>query len=190
MLFALLALGASFERLRRVHGATTLDLGPLSKVLGRNPTRRSLVRLRDAVRSESSDRRAPNASGPTGWELDVLDAAVEANSAAERTARVDEILGDVGAALHWGHQIPIGAARLSALGAMAVLFFDLALSLGPDARHGTSLGYILPPLAWGGVGVVGALTARREADRAAAEARRSIDAWIERVLAAAVGPEA
>jgi hypothetical protein len=67
---------------------------------------------------------------------------------------------------------------LSALGTLAVLFFGLA-----SGR--VELVYILPQLAWGGVGVVVALAAGREADRAAAEIRKAIDTWIERVLDAA-----
>ena len=170
MIFALLAWGASVARLHRVRGATTLDLPPLTNALGRTPQRARLVKLRDLVRAETA-----------GWELEVLDAALDSRGEAERAARIDEILSDVAATLRWGSHIPAAAARLSALGSLAVLFFGIA-------RQSTGLGYILPPLAWGGVGVVGALVTRREADRIAGEARKSIDAWIERVLAGARSP--
>jgi hypothetical protein len=167
MLFALVALGASGERLRRVRHAVFFDLAVLTKALGHGPRRAKLLRMRELVRREGAS-----------WEGEVLDAALDARSDAERVARVDELVGDAGAALDWGARIPVGAARLSALGSLAVLFFGLA--------HGEfGLVQILPPLAWGGTGVAGALAAGREADRIAAETRRMIDAWIERVLHAA-----
>jgi hypothetical protein len=172
MLFAVLALGASVERLRRVRHATSFDLAVLARGLGRHPRRLRLVRMRELVEKEGES-----------WEKAVLDAALEAKSDAERVARVDELLGDAGAVLDWGAKIPLGAARLSALGSLAVLFFGLA-------EGDTRLVNILPPLAWGGVGVVGALALGREADRAAVEIRKSIDKWIERVMAAAGAPEA
>ena len=167
MLFAAMAVGASIERLRRVRHATSFDLMALARGLGRHPRRARLVRMRELVEKEGES-----------WEKEVLEAALEAKSDAERVARVDELLGDAGALLDWGAKIPLGAARLSALGSLAVLFFGLAEG---DIR----LVSILPSLAWGGVGVVGALAVGREADRAAVEIRKSVDTWIERVMAAA-----
>jgi hypothetical protein len=167
MLFAINAMGVSFERLRRVYRAVSFDPAILAKSLGVRPRRSRLFRMRDLVEEDGES-----------WEKEVLDAALESKTEAERVARVDELLGDAGAALDWGAQIPVGAARLSALGTLAVLFFGLA-----SGR--VALVYILPQLAWGGVGVVVALAAGREADRAAAEIRRAIDTWIERVLDAA-----
>jgi hypothetical protein len=167
MLFALGAVSSSVERLRRVRRAISFDLAALARALRQRPGRASLVRMRELVGREGAS-----------WEKDVLDAALDAANDADRVAKVDELLGDAGAALDWGSRIPVGAARLSALGSLAVLFFGLA-----GGRVG--VGYILPQLAWGGVGVVGALAAGREADRLAAEIRRGIDAWVERVLDAA-----
>jgi hypothetical protein len=171
MLFAALAVGASVERLRRVRHAISFDLAALARSLGRQPRRVRLVRMRELVQKE----------GPS-WEKEVLDAALEAESEAERVARIDELLGDASALLDWGTKIPAGAARLSALGTLAVLFFGFA-------EGDMNLVNILPQLAWGGVGVVGALALGREADRAAVEIRKSIDTWIERVMAAAGAAE-
>jgi hypothetical protein len=170
MLFAINAVGVSLERLRRVRLAVSFDLASLTKALGVRPRRSRLLGMRDLLEEQ----------GPS-WEQEVLDAALESQSEKERVARVDELLGDAGAALDWGARIPVGAARLSALGSLAVLFFGLA-----DGE--VTLGYILPQVAWGGVGVIGALAAGREADRVSAEIRRAIDGWIERVLAAAGAP--
>ena len=47
------------------------------------------------------------------------------------------------------------------------------------------VGDVMPLVAWGGVGVVGALAIGREANRQAGEMRKGIDAWVTRVLDAA-----
>jgi hypothetical protein len=170
MLFAVNAVGASLERLRRVRRAVSFDLTSLTRALGLRPRRARLQRMRELVDEQGES-----------WEKEVLEAALESKSEVERLARVDELLGDASAALDWGARIPVGAARLSALGTLAVLFFGLA-----GGR--VALVYILPQLAWGGVGVVGALAAGREADRVASEIRKAIDGWVERVLEAARAP--
>jgi hypothetical protein len=172
MLIAVNAVAVSLERLRRVHRALAFDLGALAKALGVKPPRWRLLRMRTLIEQLGES-----------WEKEVLDAAIDARNDKERVARVDELLGDAGAALDWGAGIPVGAARLSALAALTVLFAGLA---GGEA----DLESIVPQLAWGGVGVLGAMAAGREADRAATEIRKAIDRWIERVLAAAGAPVA
>jgi hypothetical protein len=172
MMFAINAVGVSLERLRRVRLAVSFDLPSLTKALGVRPRRSRLLGMRELVEEQ----------GPS-WEQEVLEAALGAKSERERVAQIDELLGDAGALLDWGARIPVGAARLSALGSLAVLFFGLA-------GGQVTLGYILPQVAWGGVGVIGALAAGREADRVSAEMRKAIDGWIERVLAAAGTPAA
>jgi hypothetical protein len=168
MLFALGAIAVSIERLRRVHRAATFDLGALAGALGRTG---------DIALLQKSYALMVEQEGET-WESELVRAVLDAASPAERTALVNEQLGDVESALAWGHRIPMAAARLSALGPMSVLFFALA-------EGNMQIGEIVPLIAWGGVGVVGALTVGREADRSAGEMRKGIDAWVSRVLDAA-----
>jgi hypothetical protein len=168
MFFALGAVAVSLERLRRVHRAVTFDLGSLAGALGR---------MGDAQRLRRACELMVEQAGET-WETEIVRAALDAQSPTARTALVNEQLGDVESALTWGNRIPLAAARLSAMGTMSVLFFTLAGGNMP-------LGDVMPLVAWGGAGVIGALAIGREADRWAGEMRRGIDAWVTRVLDAA-----
>jgi hypothetical protein len=100
---------------------------------------------------------------------------------AERTALINQRLGDV-ESTRLGSRIPIVAARLSAMGALFILFFALA-----TGQNGADFGFadIVTILGWGAAGMVGALATGREADRVAAAIRRGVDAWVARVLDAA-----
>jgi len=164
MLVAIACVAASFERLRRVHRALGFDLDSLSRALGRNASPARLREMRDLLLAEGES-----------WESDLVSAALGACTSAERTALLNERLGDVQADLRWGSRIPVVAARLSGMAALCVLFFAVA-------GGGVALADIVPVVAWGGAGVVGALATGREADRVAAEIRQSIDAWVPRVL--------
>jgi hypothetical protein len=168
MFFAVGAMAISFERLRRVHRVVTFDLGALAGALGRTGDAERLRRACELMVEEAGDT----------WESEIVRAALDAKSPSARTALVNEQLGDVESALGWGSRIPIAAARLSAMGTMSVLFFSLAGGNMP-------MGDVMPLIAWGGAGVLGALAIGREADRAAGEMRRGIDAWVSRVLDAA-----
>jgi len=168
MLFAVLSVATSFERLRRVHRATSFDLTALTQALGLRGGVPRLDRMRELMLGEIG----------TTWESELVRVVIEARSPSERTALVNEQLGDVASILGWGSRIPAASARLSALGPLSVLFFLLA-------RGDVALGDIVPILAWGGAGVVGALAVGREADRVAAEVRKGIDTWVVRVLDAA-----
>jgi len=168
MLFALGAVAVSLERLRRVHRAVTFDLGVLAGALGR---------MGDAERLRRACELMVEEAGET-WESEIVRVALDAQSPTARTALVNEQLGDVESALAWGNRIPLAAARLSAMGTMSVLFFSLAGGNMP-------VGDVMPLVAWGGVGVVGALAIGREANRQAGEMRKGIDAWVTRVLDAA-----
>src|SRR5438105_4965670 len=168
MLIAVACVAASFERLRRVHRAAPYDFAALSTALGRAADAARLGRMRDLLLAERS-----------GWEGELVAEAVAARTAGERTALVNEHLGDVASDLGWGARIPPVAARLSAMGALCILFFGLAVG------GAISLADIVSILGWGGAGVVGALATGREADRVAAETRRNVDSWVARVLDAA-----
>lgn len=168
MLFAFGAVAVSFARLRRVHGAVTFDLGSLARALGRTGDIDRLRRIRELMVEQAGET----------WESELVRAALEARSPAERTALLNEQLGDVESALAWGSRIPVAAARLSALGPMSVLFFALA-------EGGMGMADIVTLIAWGGAGVIGALFVGREADHNAREMRKGIDAWVTRVLEAA-----
>jgi hypothetical protein len=168
MLFALGAMAVSLERLRRVHRVATFDLGSLARALGRSGDIERLRRARELMVEQEGET----------WESELVRAALDARSPAERTALVNEQLGDVESALVWGSRIPVAAARLSALGPMSVLFFGLA-------EGSMQMIDILPVIAWGGAGVLGALAVGREADQGAGEMRKGIDAWVVRVLDAA-----
>jgi hypothetical protein len=168
MIFALGAVAICLERLRRVHRAVTFDLDALAGALGRTG---------DAERLRLACELMVEEVGET-WESEIVRAALDAKSPSARTALVNEQLGDVASALAWGNRIPIAAARLSAMGTMCVLFFSLAGGNMP-------MGDVMPLIAWGGAGVLGALSIGREADRCAGEMRRGIDAWVTRVLDAA-----
>jgi len=168
MVFALGSITVSLERLRRVHRAVTFDLGSLARALGRTGDIERLRQTRALMVEQEGET----------WESELLRAALDARSPAERTALVNEQLADVETALAWGSRIPVAAARLSALGPMSVLFFALA--------KGSMLVIdVLPLVAWGGAGVIGALALGREADQNAGDMRKGIDAWVTRVLEAA-----
>jgi len=168
MLFALGAMAVSLERLRRVHRVVTFDLTSLARALGRTGDIELLRRIRELMVEQEGET----------WESEFLRAALDARSPAERTALVNEQLGDIESALAWGSRIPVAAARLSALGPMSVLFFALA-------NGSMQMLDVLPLVAWGGAGVIGALAVGREADQSAGEMRKGIDAWVTRVLDAA-----
>ena len=168
MLFALGSMAVSLERLRRVHRAVTFDLAALARALGRTGDIDRLRQTRELMVEQEGET----------WESELVRAALDARSPAERTALVNEQLNDVESALAWGSRIPVAAARLSALGPMAVLFFAIA-------EGGMQMGDVVPIVAWGGAGVVGALAVGREADQSAGEMRKGIDAWVTRVLDAA-----
>ena len=168
MFFALGSVAISFERLRRVHRAVTFDLGSLANALGRSG---------DVERLRRSCELMIEQAGET-WESELVRAALDARSPKERTALVNEQLGDVESALTWGARIPIAAARLSALGPMSVLFFSIA---GGTIQASD----VVALIAWGGAGVIAALSVGRQADRSAGEMRKGIDVWVTRVLDAA-----
>src|SRR5690349_611773 len=115
MVMAIAAVGASFARLRHIRGAVSFDLPELSRALGRTADVERLSAMRAAMEAETG-----------GWETELIGVALEARETDQRAALVNEILGDVGAALHWGGRIPVVAARLSALGPLCVVFFSLA----------------------------------------------------------------
>jgi hypothetical protein len=112
------------------------------------------------------------------WETELLSLALDTPDPDARAALVNEVLGDVDAALGWGRRIPTVAARVSAVGPLCVVFFYLATET-------VVLAEILPIIAWAGAGLVGALSVGREADRVAADARKNVDTWVTRVLDAA-----
>jgi hypothetical protein len=168
MFFAIGSMAVSLERLRRVHRAVTFDLASLARALGRSGDIERLRYARELMVEQEGET----------WESELVRAALDARSPAERTALVNEQLGDVESALAWGSRIPVAAARMSALGPMSVLFFALA-------EGSTQMADVLPLVAWGGAGVVGALAVGREADQSAGEMRKGIDAWVTRVLDAA-----
>jgi hypothetical protein len=164
MLIAVACVAASFERLRRVHDVADFDLALLCRALGRNAGPSSLREMRDVLLVEGES-----------WEGELLTCALDAGSSAERTALLNERLGDVESRLRWGNRIPVVAARLSGMSALCVLFFAVA-------GGGVALADIVPVVAWGGGGLVASLATGREADRVATDIRRSIDAWVARVL--------
>jgi hypothetical protein len=167
MIMAVGAVAASFVRLKRVHGAVSFDLPALTRALGRTADAGLLAELRDQMRGEVDS-----------WESELIDVALRTRDTGQREALVNEVLGDVGSLLFWGSRIPQVAARLSALGPLCVVFFGLA---GEQAR----IADIVPVIAWGGVGLLGALSVGREADRVAVETRKDVDTWVARVLEAA-----
>src|SRR5258706_1251456 len=167
MIMAVGAVGASLVRLQRVRGAVSFDLPALTRALGRSADAVRLAELREDMQQEGNT-----------WECELVGVALETHHPDQRAALVNEVLGDVGSAILWGNRIPLVAARLSALGPLSLLFFALA-------TQSASLADIVPVIAWGGAGVVGALTVGREADRVAAELREGVDAWVTRVLDAA-----
>jgi hypothetical protein len=167
MIVAAVAVSSSFARLRRVHGALSFDLPALTRALGRTPDAERLGEMREEMKGEVES-----------WETEILSLALGTRDPDERAALVSEVLGDVDAALRWGSRIPAVAARVSALGPLCVVFFYLATET-------VALVEIVPVIAWAGAGLVGALAVGREADRVAAEARKTIDIWVTRVLDAA-----
>jgi hypothetical protein len=168
MIFAVGSVGVSLVRLRRVHGAVTFDLATLARALGRTGDIDRLRLTRELMIEQEGET----------WESELVRAALEARSPAERTALVNEQLGDVESALAWGSRIPVAAARLSALGPMSILFFALA-------EGSMQMADVVPLVAWAGAGVIGALFVGREADHSATETRKGVDAWVTRVLDAA-----
>lgn len=167
MIMAVGAVATSLLRLRRVRRAMSFDVQALTLTLGRTADGGRLAELRDELRREGQS-----------WESDLLAVALEAQDPDERARLVNEVLGDVGSALGWGSRIPVVAARISAVGALCVLFFALA-------TRSVGLADIVPVIAWGASGVLAALAVGREADRVSTEARKSIDEWVTRVLDAA-----
>ncbi|HEX9297396.1 MAG TPA: hypothetical protein VF881_16250 [Polyangiaceae bacterium] len=167
MLFAVASVLASFERLRRVHRVAAFDLDALARALGTAVGASRLRQMADLMHGERPS-----------WEGELILSVLQSRNPAERTASVNEYLGDVASALRWGSHIPVTAARLSAAGPLCVLFFALA-------RGAIAAAEIVPVIAWGGAGVVGALATGREANRVAAEIRKAVDRWVARVLEAA-----
>lgn len=167
MIVAVSAAGTSLLRLRRVRGAVSFDVQALTLTLGRTADAARLADLRDELRREGQS-----------WESELVAVALEAHDPAERARLVNEVLGDVSSALGWGSRIPVVAARISAVGALCVLFFALA-------TRSVGLADIVPVIAWGASGVLAALAVGREADRVSTEARKSVDEWVTRVLDAA-----
>jgi hypothetical protein len=167
MFVAIGCVAACFERLRRVHRAAAFDFAALSGALGRSADAMRLAELRDLLVAEGSS-----------WEGELVAEALDAESASARKALVNERLGDLASDLGWGQRIPVVAARLSAAGALCILFFALAIGRG----GGVSLADIVSIIGWGGAGMVGALATGREADKVASEIRRGVDAWVARVL--------
>jgi hypothetical protein len=168
MLFALGSMALSFERLRRVHRVMTFDLDALARALGRRGDIERLRCTHDLMIEQEGET----------WESELVRAAIDARSPAERTALVNEQLADIESALAWGSRIPVAAARLSALGPMSVLFFALA-------EGSIQMADVVPIVAWGGAGVISALAVGRDADRRAGDMRKGIDVWVTRVLDAA-----
>jgi hypothetical protein len=156
--------GASLARLHRVNRALSFDLDALGRALGRSGDRSLLVEMRTHMLEEGES-----------WDAEVVGAALEARSDSERTALVNELLGEIALALDWGERLPTVGARVSVAGPLAVLFFVLA-------GGGRELSDIVPIVAWGGAGVVSCLGIRREAQAVAGRARQSIDKWIERII--------
>jgi hypothetical protein len=167
MIMAVGAVAASFARLRRVRGAVSFDLAELTRALGRNSEASRLAELRQEMSQEGEC-----------WETELIGVVLDARDSEQRDALVNEVLGDVGSELWWGGRIPAVAARLSALGPLCVVFFSLA-------TYGVGFLDIVPVIAWAFAGVTGSLAVGREADRVAAETRKSIDTWVARVLDAA-----
>ena len=168
MVFAFGSVAVSLVRLYRVHRAVTFDLASLARALGRTGDIDRLRRTCELMVEQEGET----------WESELVRAALQARSPAERTALVNELLRDVESALAWGSRIPVAAARLSALGPMSVLFFALA-------EGSMQMVDVLPLVAWAGAGVIGALFVGREADQSAGEMRKGIDVWVTRVLDAA-----
>lgn len=167
MLVAVACVAASFERLRRVHRAAAFDFTALTGALGRESDVVRLAEMRDLLVAEGAS-----------WEGELVGAALVARNGADRAALVNEQLWDVGSDLGWGKRIPRAAAWISWLSALSAVFF--ARAGGPLV-----LTDIVPTAGWAAMGVFGALTAGREADKVEAEVRRGIDAWVTRVLYAA-----
>ena len=173
MLVAVTCVAASVERLRRVHRAAAFDFGALSAALGRSADAEHLEVLRELLVAEGAS-----------WEVELVSEAIEARSPAERTALVNETLGDVASDLGWGARIPSVAARLSGMSALCILFFVLAVR----GEGVVALADIVSIVGWGVAGVLGALAAGRQADKVAAHIRQGVDAWVARVLDAATKP--
>jgi hypothetical protein len=171
MAIAVACVAASFERLRRVHRVAAFDLGALSTALGRGANAARLAEMRDLLVAEAHS-----------WEGELLGEVLGARDTVERTALVNEQLGDLEASLLWGARIPVVAARVSVMGPLFFVFFSLA------TRAHIALTDIVAILGWGGAGVLCALATGREADRVAAVIRRNIDLWVGRILEAAKMP--
>src|SRR5262245_45232476 len=105
MAMAIVAVAASFTRLRKVRGALSFDLPMLTSALGRAGSTSRLAEMGEAMDEE----------GPT-WERELLGVALATSDPQHRAALVSEALLDVGASLRWGAWIPVASARLAALG--------------------------------------------------------------------------
>ncbi len=167
MIVAVICVAASFERLRRVHRAAAFDFAALSAALGRSADAALLCEMRDLLVAEGAS-----------WEGELVTTALAARNVADRTALVNEHLGDVGSELGWGKRIPRVAAWISWLSPMCVFFFA-------RARGPVSLTDIVPTAGWAALGVFGALLTGREADKVEKEVRHGIDGWVARVLSIA-----
>jgi hypothetical protein len=167
MVVAIACVAACVARLRRVHRAAAFDFAALSTALGRSADLGRLAEMRELLVAEGAS-----------WEGELVEAALSARDIGDRTALVNEHLGDVGADLGWGKRIPRAGAWISWLTGLGLVFF--ARTQGP-----LDFADIVSIAAWAVVGVAGALFAGREADRLETEVRRGIDMWVARVLDAA-----
>jgi len=86
MFFAMGSMAVSFERLRRVHLAVTFDLAALARALGRTGDIERLRQTRELMVEQQGET----------WESELVRAALDAKSPSERTALVNEQLGDGG----------------------------------------------------------------------------------------------
>lgn len=162
---------ASLLRLRRVATALSTDPGELAKVLGRGADTRKLRGMARALRDEGAS-----------WEADLFDAALNKTERA-RTAEMNELLGDLASELAWGEALAATAAKISILGALAIVCAAAA------GAHASAYG-ALEVLIWGAVGLVASLSAGGEAKGIAARLRADVDVLVERVLSAAEGGRA
>src|SRR5439155_7944084 len=146
---------------------TTFDFAGLAAALGRGADVSRLSELRDLLVAEGAS-----------WEAELVEAVLSARSKADRTALVNEHLGDVASDLGWGKRIPRVSAWISWLTGLCIFFF--ARTRGPVLATD-----IVPVILWAMMGVVGALLAGKEASRLETDACRGIDSWVARVLDAA-----
>jgi hypothetical protein len=167
MAISLGAIAFSFERFRRVKSALRFDPALLRKELGREATAEGLRRTLELV----------EAAGPS-WEAEFFGDLSRARDERECVAVTNEHLGDLASRLGWGARIPIGAARVSLAGSLAIAFFWIAGGRG---------GWVsLSPLVLSaGLGFFGSSWAGRRADRVADRLRRETDTLVAHALTAA-----